>query len=251
MSLICRELSYAERLREVSFTVPEGQLVGIIGANGAGKTTLLHTLTRQLQPTSGSVHFAGVAMTQLGPLQRRKLFGYLPQNPSVHADVSVLHFLQSGLVNLPLPHSASDELERVTELLQLGNYLSRPLTQLSGGEQRRVQIARALLGDQPWLVCDEPIASLDLHYQLHVMQLLKDLSLRGKTVTVALHDLSLAARFCDQLILLHQGALLTAGQPSMVLTDAHLAQAFGIKARWFCTEQGVALLPSLLDKNNP
>tara|TARA_Y100001973_G_scaffold18871_2_gene27776 strand:- start:5062 stop:5814 length:753 start_codon:yes stop_codon:yes gene_type:complete len=247
MSLVSQQLSYGTRLKNVSFTVPEGQLVGIIGANGAGKTTLLHTLTGQLEPSAGSVHFAGVDISQLEPLQRRQLFGFLPQNPSAHAEVSVAHFLQSGLVNLPLKVSASVELARVVKLLQLEDYLGRPFTQLSGGEQRRVQLARALLGDQPWLVCDEPTASLDLHYQLHVMQLLKSLAAQGKTITVALHDLSLAARFCDQLVLLRHGALLAADQPAAVLTDANLAQAFGIKARWLCTEQGVALLPSLLD----
>lgn len=248
MSLICHQLSYGERLRDVSFSAKDGQLVGIIGANGAGKTTLLQTLTGQLMPTSGCVSFGDADIASLPPFARRNLLGYLPQNPTAHVEVTVAYFLRSGLVNLTLKGTAELEVMRVVELLELSEYLSRPLTQLSGGEQRRVQLARALLGDQPWLACDEPIASLDLHYQLHVMQLLKNLAYDGKTVTVALHDLSLAARYCDQLILLHNGQLVAAGEPAAVLSDEHLANAFGIQARWLCTEQGVALLPSLLHK---
>lgn len=248
MSLVCHQLSYGQRLRDVSFSATGGQLIGIIGANGAGKTTLLQTLTGQLLPTAGRASFGNADIASITPYARRNLLGFLPQNPAAHVEVTVAHFLRSGLVNLSLEHTAEHEVMRVVELLELSDYLSRPLTQLSGGEQRRVQLARALLGDQPWLACDEPIASLDLHYQLHVMQLLKNLARSGKTVTVALHDLSLAARYCDQLILLHKGQLVAAGEPATVLLDEYLANAFGIQARWLCTEQGVALLPSLLDK---
>ncbi|WP_258241192.1 ABC transporter ATP-binding protein [Pseudidiomarina homiensis] len=246
MSLVCEELSFGARLQQVSFSAATGQLVGIIGANGAGKTTLLQVLTGQLAPTTGRATFANATIAQLAPLEQRRLIGFLPQNPAAHSDITVAHFLRSGLVNLSLRQSPSAEVKRVVALLNIHDYLARPLTQLSGGEQRRVQLARALLGDQPWLACDEPTASLDLHYQLHVMQLLKRLAQQGKMITVALHDLSLAARFCDQLVLLHKGHLVAAGEPATVLTDDNLASAFGISARWLCTEQGVALLPSLL-----
>lgn len=250
MSIVCHHLSYAQRLRKISFDTAAGQLVGIIGANGAGKTTLLHALTGLLTPTAGTVHFAAQDIARLAPLQRRALIGFLPQNPLAHAEVTVQHFLQSGLVNLASGQRARRELERVTHLLELKHYLERPITQLSGGEQRRVQLARALLGDQPWLACDEPTASLDLHFQLHVMELLKQLAQQGKTVTAALHNLDFAARYCDQVILLDHGELLAAGEPAAVLTDANLAQAFGIKVRWLCSADGVGMVPTLLNRTD-
>lgn len=250
MILECQLVSYAQRLHDVSFATESGQLVGIIGGNGAGKTTLLHTLTAQLTPTRGKITFLGKDIGAASPLERRQMFGFLPQNPGVFSDVSVAHFLASGLVNLPAEKRGQAEVERVMQLLDLLDFRQRALAQLSGGEQRRVQFARALLGNQPLLLCDEPIASLDLGYQLQVMALLRELANAGKTVVVALHDLSLAARFCDSLLLLHKGAQVDFGEPAQVLTDTNLAQTFGIKARWLCTEQGVAMLPTLL-KTSP
>ncbi|CAB0152012.1 Hemin import ATP-binding protein HmuV [Pseudidiomarina piscicola] len=244
-TLDVRQLSHSTRLREVSFSANNGQLVGVIGANGAGKSTLLQLLCGVVPADSGTVWYQGDNLLQTPMLERRQLHGYLPQNPLVETDVSVTHFLQAGLVNLKIKQPAS-ELARVVDSMQLEPLMGRPVTQLSGGEQRRVHLARALLGNQPWLICDEPTASLDLYYQLQVMEVLKAQATQGKLVTIALHDLGLAARFCDRLLLLNQAELLAQGTPAEVLSDENLAQAYGIKARWLCTDEGVSLLPSLL-----
>ncbi|RUO57328.1 ABC transporter ATP-binding protein [Pseudidiomarina insulisalsae] len=247
MSLHVAQIAHSTRLQQVSFTAKAGQFVGIIGANGAGKSSLLTAITGQLMPLhQGSVHYNERSVLHMSASERRALFGYLPQSPALHGDISVSHFLQSGLVNLPAANAGRDELTRVANLLAITGFLPRPLPHLSGGEQRRIHLARALLGDQPWLVCDEPTASLDLHHQLKVMALLRSFADNGKLVTAALHDLSLAARFCDKLVLLHEGRLMACGEPAEVLSEANLARAFAIKARWLCTEQGVALLPTLL-----
>ena len=171
----------------------------------------------------------------------------MPQQPFAEGALSVAEILRVGLVNLQMSIPAACELQRVTELLALHPLLQRPVASLSGGEQRRVHLARALLGDLPWLLLDEPIASLDIHYQLQIMELLRAQADNGKLVMVALHDLSLAARFCNHLVLLHQGQLLAAGAPAQVLSDENLATAFRIRARWLCTEQGVGWLPQRLD----
>ncbi|MGQ4277654.1 ABC transporter ATP-binding protein [Pseudidiomarina sp. E22-M8] len=248
MTLEVNNLGYFERLQHVSFTAQPGELVGVLGANGAGKSTLLQLLCGLLAPSSGQLRFGGSHMSQISAIEQRQLLGYLPQAPNVEAAVSVRHFLRAGLVNLQIS-SPDTELLRVVQTLRIEAFLERGVNQLSGGEQRRVHIARALLGDQPWLICDEPTASLDLYYQLQVMAILREQAEQGKLVTIAMHDLGLAARYCDRLLLLDHGELLAQGTPATVLTDANLAQAYKIKARWLCTEDGVTLLPSLLENS--
>lgn len=245
MTLEVTHLTYQERLQRVSFTAQPGELVGVLGANGAGKSTLLQLLCGLLKPTAGAVSFAGSEVSQMPAIAQRQLLGYLPQAPNIEAAISVEHFLRAGMVNLQLK-SPEAELQRVVQTLTIETLLGRGVHQLSGGEQRRVHLARALLGDQPWLICDEPTASLDLYYQLQVMAILREQAVQGKLVTIAMHDLGLAARYCDRLLLLDRGALLAQGSLTAVLSDANLAQAYKIKARWLCTEDGVTLLPSLL-----
>ena len=123
---------------------------------------------------------------------------------------------------------------------------ARALSTLSGGEQQRALLARALVGQPKLLLCDEPTSALDINHQLHTMQLLQQRSGQGQLVLCCLHDLPLAARFCDQLVLLNEGKLIDVGGPAKVLSDANLAQVFGIKALWFCEDSGVAWLPQPL-----
>ncbi|WP_411360471.1 ABC transporter ATP-binding protein [Pseudidiomarina salilacus] len=239
-------LGLTPRLQPISCRLSGSQLVGIIGPNGAGKSTLLNLLAGQLPATQGRVEFGGDNWLDSSALQRRQSLSFMPQQPHADGALTVATVLQVGLVNLRLSTPVTAEIARVTELLELQPLLQRPMASLSGGEQRRVHLARALLGDLPWLVLDEPIASLDIHYQLQMMELLRAQARTGKLVMVALHDLSLAARFCDALLLLDQGALRAVGEPAEVLSDENLAAAFRIQARWLCTEQGVGWLPQLL-----
>ncbi|MDN7138908.1 ABC transporter ATP-binding protein [Pseudidiomarina sp. 1ASP75-14] len=245
MTLKVERLGHSTRLQEVSFAAQPGELVGILGANGAGKSTLLQLLCGVLEPDAGQLTYQQRDLSQISAYERRQLLGYLPQTPVAEGGIRVDHFLQAGLVNLHLS-CPGKELNRVVETLQIHALLERTLDKLSGGEQRRVHIARALLGDHNWLLCDEPTTSLDLYYQLQVMAVLRAQADRGKLVTLALHDLGLAARYCDRLVLIDKGRLLAEGTPAAVLTDANLAQAYKIKARWLCTDEGVTLLPSLL-----
>lgn len=239
-------LGFAPRLHPISCQLNGSQLVGIIGPNGAGKSTLLSLLAGQLPATQGRVAFGGDNWLDSSALQRRQSLSFMPQQPHADGALTVAAVLQVGLVNLSLSTAVTAEIARVTELLALQPLLQRTMASLSGGEQRRVHLARALLGDLPWLVLDEPIASLDIHYQLQMMELLRAQARTGKLVMVALHDLSLAARFCDTLLLLDQGVLRAVGEPAQVLSDENLAAAFRIQARWLCTEQGVGWLPQLL-----
>ncbi|MDX1706245.1 ABC transporter ATP-binding protein [Pseudidiomarina sp.] len=242
-------LSVSGRLENVSWAANGGGLIGILGANGAGKSTLLQCMTGQLQADSGNCWWQQQPIADMPVQARRQLISYLPQHPSVSAPVSVNHVLTTGLVNLQLPVSLDERVRQVAREFNLTGLLSRPITQLSGGEQRRVHLARSLSSESPLALCDEPVAGLDLYYQLRVMELLKQRSDNGQLICIALHDLALAARYCDQLVLLHQGRLLASGQPMQVLTPENLRRAYGIKAQWWCEDGGVAMLPTLCKEN--
>jgi ABC-type cobalamin/Fe3+-siderophores transport system ATPase subunit len=128
----------------------------------------------------------------------------------------------------------------MTDLTELSN---RCVNELSGGELQRVLLARVFAGNPQLIIADEPIASLDVYHQLHIMELLYSRALQGGAVIAALHDLSLAARFCSRLILMHHGKIIAEGQPVDVLTPDNVAQVYGIKAHVDCREDGVVIVP--------
>jgi iron complex transport system ATP-binding protein len=246
MMLTIHQLNIAGRLQLTHCAMPEPQFIGVIGANGAGKSTLLAALAGLLPVPAQSISLQQHDLSQLTVQQRRQRISYLPQFAAVTTPVSVLQVLQQGLVNLQLTVRASVAIEQVCDEFNLAPLLSRPMTELSGGEQRRVHVARACLGDAELALFDEPGSGLDIGYQLELMDHLKARSRAGKLVIAALHDLALAAQYCDQLLLLHQGCLVAYGNPDQVLTDQHLANTFGIKATWLCHGEGVALLAQRL-----
>lgn len=238
-------ITISGRLDNVSWAAESGRLIGILGANGAGKSSLLQCIAGQLQADSGSCSWQQQRIADMPMPTRRQLISYLPQHPSVSTPVSVYHVLMTGLVNLQLPVPLDERVSQVASEFNLTALLSRPMTKLSGGEQRRVHLARSLSSDSPLALCDEPVAGLDLYYQLRVMELLKQRSASGQLICIALHDLALAARYCDQLVLLHEGRVLASGQPMQVLSTENLRHAYGIEARWWCDDGGVAMLPTL------
>lgn len=244
--LTIHNLRVDNRLDLNAWTVPTAQFVGVIGANGAGKSTLLSVLAGQLPTAPQVITLAHQDLAQLTVQQRRQYISYLPQFAAVTTAVTVQHVLLQGMVNLTLANGPHAELAKVCHEFDLTALLNRPITQLSGGEQRRVQVARACLGNVQLALFDEPTTGLDIGQQLELMTLLKHKSQSGTLVMAALHDLALAAQFCDQLLLLHQGRLVAGGSPNEVLSAANLATCFGIQATWLCNEQGVALLAQRL-----
>ena len=234
------------RLRQINLTLQGGQLVGVIGANGAGKSSLLKTLAGLLEPGSGNVEMNGQLLHRMSAREKAKVFAYLPQNEKPQWDISVTELIKIGLLQQHV--SGQKKQQRIDTVLAACDLISlaqRPLSTLSGGEQQRALLARALVAQPQLLLCDEPTAALDISHQLQTMRLLKQRS-QQQLVICCLHDLPLAARFCDQLILLHEGALIDVGTPATVLSDSNLAQVFGIKAQWFCETSGVAWLPQPL-----
>jgi iron complex transport system ATP-binding protein len=222
-----------ELLRKVDLSVASGEMLGLIGPNGAGKTTLLRVLANLRTPDAGDVSLDGRRLDQVGERELARRIAYLAQSGDVHWPMRVEALVALG--RLPhrrafRDHSSSDRaaIEQAMMAADVVSFRGRTMTQLSGGERMRVLLARALAVEAALLLADEPVAALDPLHQLRVMQLLHEAARRGTGVVVVLHDLSLAARFCDRLVLIAGGGVVAEGRPADVLTPGHLARAYGV-----------------------
>ncbi|TCP97246.1 iron complex transport system ATP-binding protein [Cricetibacter osteomyelitidis] len=220
-------LPYA--LSNVSCTISQGRLVGIMGANGAGKSTLLKAIAGILLPASGQILLKNCNINTMTTQAKSTAIAYFAQNTAIYWDLSVYDVIALGLLH-SLPATAEQQKVRsVSEQFSIRHLLDKPFQRLSGGEKARVQLARCCIKDTPLLLADEPVASLDPYYQIDIMEQLKALTME-KTCVVAIHHLSLAYRFCDEIILLGNGGLIAAGNTQAVLNAENLAKAFGVKA---------------------
>jgi iron complex transport system ATP-binding protein len=210
------------------------EMVGIIGPNGAGKSTLMRAIAGLL-PYHGDIRIDDVPLSQMSTSQRAKAIAYLPQGQTLHWPLSVERLVGLGR----LPHlgplsqmSPADQsiIDRAMERADVTGFADRDATELSGGERARVLLARALAVEAPILLVDEPLANLDPGHQIDVMHVLKNEASCGNLVLAVLHDLPLAARYCDRLLLLKDGQLIADGTPQEVLTRDHLRQAYGVTA---------------------
>jgi len=229
-------------LRNVSFSIGKGELVGLIGPNGAGKTTLMRAALGLL-PYQGECSLAA-----LTPAQRARQVAWLPQSREIAWPVTVETVVMLGrtphLGRTGAPDAADRErVDAALERMDLCGLRHRAATYLSGGEQARVLIARALAQDTPLLLADEPIAGLDPAHQIVTMQTFAALAEQGRSVLVSMHDLGLAVRHCTRLILLGGGGLVADGPPSQVMTPERLSEVFGITAWYAQTDSGPVYQP--------
>jgi len=208
-------------------SVGPGELVGLIGPNGAGKTTLLRAAL-------GLCDSAGTStLADLKPRVRARVVAWMPQAREIAWPISVERLVALGrLPHLPsygsIPKADLAHVDRAIEHLDLGALRDRAASRLSGGEQARVLIARAIAQDTPILMADEPIAGLDPAHQIETMRVFRRLADAGKSVIVSIHDLGLAARHCTRLVLLAENRLMADGPPRDVLSPELLARAFGV-----------------------
>lgn len=221
-------LSQPYGLKDIHCTIPTGKLVGIIGANGAGKSTLLKTIAGILPINKGEIWFDNNRLTTMSAVQKSQQLAYLAQNTEIHWDLSVYDVIALGLPN-PLNRAKEQEKVRsISETFSVSHLLEKSFRQLSGGEKARVQLARCCIKNAPLLLADEPIAALDPFYQIDMMEQLKSLT-PSHTCVVAIHHLSLAYKFCNEVILLNQGQIIANGETTNVLTAENLANAFSIQ----------------------
>lgn len=223
-----------EILSAVSLTAEAGELVGLVGPNGAGKTTLLRAIQGIIQPTQGTVTVDGQAVGDLSARARGRHIASVPQETGLSFSFPVEQAVAMGRN----PHigrfGTTDETDRqkiqaALDKTRLTAFVDRPVTELSGGERQRVLLARAFAQDAPLLLLDEPTANLDINHAINTLELVRSVVDDGTAAVAAIHDLDLAARYCDRLVLLADGAVLAAGSPESVLTRERLKTAFGVE----------------------
>ncbi|KJC39089.1 ABC transporter [Bradyrhizobium sp. LTSP885] len=222
-------------LHDISLSLSSGHLVALVGPNGAGKTTLLRALAG-LIPSDGEIRISGDALSSLSLRERAKRFAYLPQGHMVHWPLPARDIVALGRY----PHGATDparlsprDMEAVLRAMQAVDVMAfgdRRVTELSGGERSRVALARVLAVEAPVILADEPTASLDPRHQIDVMQNLRSVADKGVLVIVVTHDLGLAARFADHVLVLSEGRLAAQGAPTEALSEAVMADVFRISA---------------------
>ena len=219
-------------LNGVDLEVPEGEMMALVGPNGTGKSTLLRTLAGLLPIPSGRVLVAGRDLVKLSPLERARTLAMVGQQEETPADLRVAEVVALGLLPHRPPWSGGGRKERnaVAEALEqvsMTAYANRGFHQLSGGEQRRVLLARGLAQRTELLMLDEPTNHLDIRHQHALLRMVRGL---GRTVIAAIHDLDLAATYFDHIVVLNDGGVAADGKPSEVLTPELVGDVFGMAA---------------------
>lgn len=218
-------------INEVTLGVKSG-VVGIVGPNGSGKSTLLRTIYRVLRPTAGKVQAAGRDVWAIPARHAAQVTAAVVQDAPVDLELTVQDCVATGR----LPHGsvlsggrAEDRqaIERAMRTAGVQEFAARSVSTLSGGERQRVQLARALAQEPRILVLDEPTNHLDIRHQLQLLALVQNLRI---TTLVTLHDLNLAAAYCDEIVLLDRGRVVTSGHPERVFTPELLHRVFGVRA---------------------
>ena len=238
--------SLAERtlLHPLTLEIPQGQMVGLIGHNGSGKSTLLKMLARQQPASAGRVLLDDKALGEWKDRDFARQVAYLPQQLPPADSLSVRELV--GFGRYPwhglLGRFSAEDHDKVREALELTDterFVERMVDSLSGGERQRVWLAMLLAQNSRYLLLDEPTSALDLAHQVDVLGLVHRLSQQlGLSVIVVLHDINMAARYCDRLIALHSGRLLLDGSPVELMTEANLQAIYGLPMQVLSHPQG-------------
>jgi iron complex transport system ATP-binding protein len=239
--------SYRNRsvLRDVSLSLGPGEFLGFLGPNGSGKSTFLKNLLGFLKPSGGRIIFAG-SVTSLSNAERARRISFVPQSSGLHASLSVREVILMGR----LPHladhwagySGQDRrmVEEVLEALDMEDMADRNVLSLSGGEMQKVIIGRCLVQEGDILLLDEATSGLDLNHTIEIMELVrKKANQEAKIIVAVLHDLNLAAQYCDRIVLLKDGKIRYQGIPAEILTESIIEEIYGIRAAVKTGEDGL------------
>lgn len=237
--LSCRDLSLRLGgrlvLNAVSLSLTPGQITVVLGPNGAGKSTLLHALAGLATPAAGQVRMGETDLRTLPARDRARRLAVLPQTPEIAWPVTARTLV--GLGRAPFTGARGltrEDLAAVDQALAAASAIDladRVVQTLSGGERARVLIARALAGSPDWLLADEPLTGLDPAHQMEAVRLFRSLADQGRGVVLTLHDLTLASRLADRIVLMAGGTVLADGAPEDALTPATIRSAYGVDTR--------------------
>ena len=233
-------LGGSQILRGVDLRAERGELVGVIGPNGSGKSTLLKCIYRVLKPTGGAVWLDGRALSEYSYKASARRVAVVAQHNYYNFDFSVQDVVMMGRA----PHKRALDRDnaqdrqmaaRALETVGMADFARRSFSTLSGGEQQRVILARALAQDTPCLILDEPTNHLDIKFQLQLMDIVKGLD---RTVIAAIHDLNIAAMYCDRLYAVREGRVVASGRPEEVLTTDFIRAVYEVEAQVLRDERG-------------
>ena len=228
--------SYGENrvLEEIDLSIPENELVSVLGINGAGKSTLLKCLNRIITPQTAEIKLKSKDVQELDLVEISKLISYVPQSVRSSFSMDVFDVVLLGrrpYINWRIGERDREVVSETLRFLNLEDFAFRKFNKLSGGERQRIIIAKAIAQEPQLFLLDEPTSDLDMKNQIQVMKKLKSLvsdSESSKSALVAIHDINIAARFSDRIILLSDGKIVADGTPIEVLTSENIAKVFGV-----------------------
>lgn len=224
-----------EILHDISMQVDDGEFVGVIGPNGSGKSTLLKNIYKMLKPDSGHIFLEGERLDHMGNRRMARRMAVVTQENHADFDFTVHEVIEMGRYPVKKLTETLDETDetavrRALDMVGLGSLEERSFLTLSGGEKQRVLIARAFAQETPLIVLDEPTNHLDIGSQIQILSILKR---SGKTVLMALHDLSLAAKYCTRIYVMAGGRVAAEGQPFGLISGELVGKLYGLKADVF------------------
>jgi len=241
MALISvHDLTVDTRVKHASLELHRCEMLGLIGPNGAGKSTLLNAIAGVIE-SEGKIHVEDKDVQVLDSKHRARLIGLQPQSVESAWSIDVNDVVELG--RIPWGDSDQNAIQQAIKWTDIEAFTHRRINELSGGERARVWLARVLAGRPQVLLVDEPIANLDIHYQLSVMNVLWNYAQNNHGVIVAIHDLSLAARYCDRLCLMHKGNIIAIGNPEKVLNEEILSDTYGIPVHVNLKHQPPIVIP--------
>lgn len=221
-------------LKDVDFEVGLGEMLSIVGPNGSGKSTLLKCINRILKTKQNTVLIDGKDASKLNLKDLSRMLGYVPQNSTSTFPFTVFDVVLMGrkpYIQWSISEHDNQVVAEMLDFLGIGDLAMRHFNELSGGEQQKVIIARALAQQPQLMLLDEPTSSLDIKHQLEILCMLKSLARGGeRSVIVSMHDLNMASRFSDRMLMLKKGVIYAVGSPEKVLTEDNIEAVYGIKA---------------------
>ncbi|WP_022667510.1 ABC transporter ATP-binding protein [Desulfospira joergensenii] len=230
------DFSYGKQpvLKAIGMDLNRSELLGVVGPNGSGKSTLIRCIDGILKPGRGSIILNGKDLAKMPQLEVARNLGYVPQNAPKTFPVTVFDAVLMGR----RPHlswrSGEKDRSRVVEALKrlsIEHLALRDFNELSGGEQQRVLIARALAQEADVLLLDEPTSNLDIRHQLEVMEIMRQLvAEKDLSAVIAIHDLNLASRYADRVVMMKEGKVFAAGDPAQVFTPSNIASVYGVES---------------------